>query len=122
MPIRVNDLAPSVLRHEIYAATGTTTAKLPNNGIVTIVATSGAKTFTLTAPVSGCEVCIYSISASTATLTVNAPSTGVSFNMAGANKLTFDAGSECVWLRGLSTTKYAIVANTGSVGTGTQST
>lgn len=122
MPITPNDIAPSVRRHEIFAATGTTTQKLPNNGIVTIVATSGAKTFTLRAPVAGCEVLIWSISSSTATLTVNAPSTGVAFNKTGHNKLTFDAGDEAVLLRGLSTTRWAIVSNLGSVGTAAQTT
>lgn len=118
MPIPADQLGPSVRRDHLFAATGTTTEKLPNYGSISIVATSGAKTFTLKPPVPGTKVYIHSISSSTATLTVTSGSTAIAFNKAADNKLTFDAGDEAVLLCGLSATRWAIVSNQGSVGTG----
>lgn len=122
LPNSVKDLGVSQRRDEVQAFIGTSTGKLPNHGVVTIFATSGTKTFTIEPPVPGCRVAIISVDSTTDILTVSTGSTGIAFNVAGAQTLTFNSANEAVELVGLSTTRYGIVSNVGSVGVASLST
>jgi len=97
------------------AFTASTAANISNIGI-TQLATTAATTFTLDAPAQGCE-CELIMTAGTTTInTVASGSTSISFDGTTGTQLTFNGINETVALKGLSTTRWAITSNVGSVG------
>jgi hypothetical protein len=96
----------------LTAAASTGTA-ISNFGVTTITSTAAA-TYGLTAPTAGVVKHIIQTSSSTETTTVNGGA-GVTFD--GTNDdLTFNAANEAVTLVGLSTVRWGVFSNVGSVG------
>lgn len=94
------------------ASTGT---EIVSYGIHTVGSTA-AKSYNLGNPVVGREVTVYCNEASTAAKqSITPTSTSVTVSSSGARTLTFDAANECVILKAISTSQYAIVSNVGSV-------
>jgi hypothetical protein len=102
----------------------TTTGTAVNFGITTLASSSGTVTGSLAAPAAGVFksiACIQGAAAQTWAITCAA---GTSFyssasTAATLRKATFNAANEALFLVGLSTTKWMILANTGSVSIGT---
>lgn len=89
------------------------------NGTVQLNHASVVIAATLAAPTAGDTILIVNNSASgTAAHTVTLPA-GVTFNAAGNNTATLNAPDEALLLRALSSTRWYIVVNNGSVGLST---
>ena len=110
-----SDIALSVVDFENAVTTATTSGNLPNFGTVIVPAASTAAAYTIDDPIAGLEVTLVQDNTTTTGFTVTANTTGVGFNQAGDNVLTFNGADDAVVLRGLSTTKWRIVSNVGSV-------
>jgi hypothetical protein len=80
-----------------------------------VPAASTVAVYTIDDPIAGLEVTLVQDNTTTTGFTVTANTTGVGFNQAGDNVLTFNGADDAVVLRGLSTTKWRIVSNVGSV-------
>lgn len=101
----------------------TTNTVLTNYGVSSIARKSSAgastQTYTLAAPTAvGLEKTIFAIDAGstrTCRVTLTAASFHSSGNSTTLTKLTFNAGNDCVRLLSVSTTKWLIVSNVGSV-------
>ncbi len=105
------------LQDQALTATGAIT--VGRRGIVTLAHATVVIAATLAAPVKGDELFIVNTSASgTVAHTVTLPA-GVTFNATGNNTATLDAPEEGLHLIALSTTRWWIVANVGSVGLST---
>lgn len=92
---------------------------LPDHGVVTMP-TTAASAQTLPDPSVGAELTIIK-GGSTTTITTVIPSTTTVFiGATGSNrKLSFDAAEEAVILKGLSSTRWGIASNVGSVAVAT---
>ena len=89
---------------------------ITNYGITSIVASTTAPTYTLAAPVVGVVKHIYVESnTSSGTAKINSSTTDVSFGSSGANQLQVDATHDAVILAGITTTKWRVTSNVGSV-------
>ena len=97
------------------AFTASTAANISNIGLTQITSTA-AKTYTLDAPAQGCVCEIIYTGSSTTVQTVASGSTSISFNGTTGTQLTFNGINEAVILKGISTTRWAIMSNVGSVG------
>ena len=89
---------------------------IPGVGFATIVASTTAPNYTLSAPVAGAMVairCESNTSSGTATVTSTA-----AFDAAGSkNRLKVNAADDALILLGVSATKWMIASNVGSVAT-----
>jgi len=96
--------------------TGSTGTELKGYGISAIGSTSGAKIFKLAnMPAAGVHKILFATAGSTANTSAVIPATtGITFD--GTNrKATFNAAGDALHLVALSTTRWAVVVNTGSV-------
>lgn len=102
--------APGGLATDVTAeSTGT---NLKAGGVSTIASTSGAKSYTLDAPVPGVRKTIWCTAGSTA----NTSKVTSSASFDGTNfAATFNAAGDALELVGLSATRWGIIANLGSV-------
>lgn len=94
--------------------TGTTTTNLRANGL-SVLNSTAAQVFTMDPPYKGAlKVLFAQIATTAASHTVNTGSTGITFE--GTNDVaTFDGAGDCLVLLGLSATRWAVLANSGSV-------
>lgn len=94
-----------------YIEAGTTAANIKRYGLATLAST-GAKTITIDAPVLGCYKEIVKTANSTAIITV---SVGSGQTIGGSTKVVtkilFNGLNDSVCLRGVSATKWHVVAN-----------
>jgi hypothetical protein len=89
---------------------------IPASGFATIVASTTAPNYTLSAPVAG-AVCYLRVESNTPSGTATVTTTAA-FDAAGSkNKLKVNAADDAVTLVGVSSTGWAIVSNVGSVAT-----
>jgi hypothetical protein len=97
-----------------YVETGSTSSNLKNYGLSTISAT-GAKTFTLDAPVKGAYKEIVKTANSTAIATVAVGSTSSGITVSGSTdvvtKILFNGQNDSVSLRGISDSKWLVISN-----------
>lgn len=99
------------------AATATTGTNLSAHGIINIT-TTAAKTFRLEAPRQGAQVHIISSGGSTLVKTISLLSGN--FDGSGSKtKLLFNGINDAVTIVGISTARYIITSNVGSVATST---
>lgn len=111
-------LTNKIIRESVAAvagSTGTGTA-IPNSGITTISSTSGAKNYVLANPTAAGDrkmiICTAGSTANTSTVTTG--STACTFD--GSHRtLTMNAADDSVELIALSTTRWFINVNNGSV-------
>lgn len=90
-----------------------TAANLANNGVTTL--SSQSVTYTLAPPTAGVRKWITSLSASSGTSRIVAAGSGVTFDSSNAT-MTSSAANQSVILVGLSTSRWAIMSNVGTVG------
>jgi hypothetical protein len=94
-----------------YTESGTTAASMKRYGLATLAST-GAKTITIDAPVIGCYKEIVKTANSTAIITV---SVGTGVTVGGSTtvvtKILFNGLNDSCILRGVSATKWYVVAN-----------
>ena len=107
----VNDMlvGPKAMRQGITSATSATTGTaLPNNGIVSVVTTTN-DTWTLTDPVSGCEVLLHTGSTSTGTHTITCDNAVIysTNGLEGASVVLSNRGAYAK-LMGLSTSAWML--------------
>ncbi len=102
------------IAHFGLVATASTATNVSNVGM-SLLASTAAKTFTMDAPAVGCQKQVICTAASTTVQTLNSGSTGITFD-GSADTLTFNGNNEAVILQGISTTRWAILSNTGGVG------
>ena len=111
-------LTNKIIRESVAAvagSTGTGTA-IPNSGITTISSTSGAKNYVLANPTAAGDrkMIICTAGSTTNTSTVTTGSTACTFD--GTNrKATFNGAGDSLELVALSTTRWFINVNNGSV-------
>lgn len=104
-----------------YTENGSTAVNAKAYGITSLVSTA-AKTVVLDAPFKGAykEIVMTAGTTTINTVTIGSTVNGISVGgSATARKLTFNAINDAVILRGISTTKWLVVANAGSVGIAT---
>lgn len=96
----------------VVASTGST---LPNFGEI-IISSTAAQAYALPAPVIGAELTILKTSSSTAVQTVSSTlgGTAATIGLTGVT-LTFSAADQSIILRGVSSTKWQIASNVGTV-------
>jgi hypothetical protein len=96
----------------LTASTGST---LPGYGEI-LISSTAAQAYALPAPVIGAELTILKTSSSTAVQTVSSTlgGTAATIGLTGVT-LTFSAADQSVILRGVSSTKWQIASNVGSV-------
>ena len=110
-----SDITLSVVDFENAVTTATTSANLPNFGTVIVPAASTAAAYTLDDPIAGLEVTLVQNNTTTTGFTVTTNSTGVTYNQAGNRTATFNGADDAIVLRALSTTRWGVVSNVGSV-------
>lgn len=99
------------------AATGSTGTVLASRGTI-VVSTSAAKTFQMAAPRTGATVHIIATHASTLVKTISLASGN--FDSSGTKtKLLFNGANDAVTITGISTARFIITSNVGSVTTST---
>lgn len=100
-----------------YTETASTATNVKHFGLTELTSTA-AKTFTIDAPVPGCDKTIVMTAGTTTINTVTFGSTVNGISVGGASttrKLQFNAINDSVTLRGLTATKWLVTSNTGSV-------
>ena len=94
--------------------TASTANTLEPHGFYAIDSAS-AQAFTLGTPAGGEELHIVNLQTTT-DKTVTVESTTTTFEGTSQTVLTFNAAGEAIILRGVSATRWAVIANTGAVG------
>ncbi len=110
-----SDITLSVVDFENAVTTATTSANLPAFGTVILPAASTAAAYTIDDPIAGLEVTLIQDNTTTTGFTVTTATTGVSYNEAGNRIATFNGADDAIVLRALSTTRWGVVSNVGSV-------
>lgn len=77
--------------------------------------TDSSTSFTLDDPIVGETKTIIQVDTTTTGVEIVTNSTSVSFNVAGNRTLTFNGADDAVVLKGLSSTRWGVVSNVGSV-------
>lgn len=103
---------PKERYHQVHTSTGTTTI---TNGILELNHASTVITTTLPEPEVGDQLVIIDTSASGTAAHVVSAGTGRTFNVTGNNTATLNAPGEALHLIALSSTRWEIVSNVGSV-------
>lgn len=111
---KVIDQNDNNIAHFGLVDTASTAANVSNIGM-TLLASTAAKTYTMDIPSIGCQKQVICTASSTTVQTLSSGSTGITFD-GSADTLTFNGINESVILQGVSTTRWAILSNTGSVG------
>lgn len=94
--------------------TGSTSANIENFGVTQIGSTSAAKAYTLDAPVEGVRKVLSAVAGSTGTLATVTCASGTTLD--GTNTIaTFNASGDVLTLFGLSSTRWTVAGNVGSV-------
>jgi len=100
-----------------YTETASTATNVKHFGLTDLDSTA-AKSFTIDAPVPACEKTIIMTAGTTTINTVVFGSTVNGISVGGSSttrKLQFNAINDSVMLRGITTTKWLVTSNTGSV-------
>jgi len=99
-----------------YMETASTTANIKHFGLTDITSTA-AKSYTIDAPVPGCEKLIVNSAGTTTINTVVFGSTVNGIQVGGLSthrKITFNAQNESVMLKGITSTKWLVTALNGA--------
>ena len=100
-----------------FTEDASTATNVRHFGITSLTSTA-AKTFTIDAPVPGCKKTITMTAGTTTINTVTFGSTVNGISVGGSSttrKLQFNAINDSVTLEGITTTKWLVTSNTGSV-------
>lgn len=97
----------------VAGSTGTGAA-IGNAGVTTISSTGGTRNYSLASPITGVSKTLFCTAGSTANLAKVDAGAGVTFD--GSNRYaTFNGAGDCLDLVGLSSTRWLIRNNVGSV-------
>lgn len=98
---------------ETVVDTASTASTIPATGFSDLTST-GAVNYALAAPFKGAKKTLFKSASSTAIITVSTTAAGATFD-GSSDAAAFNGAGDCLQLVGLSTTRWAVVSNTGSV-------